>query len=96
MNWIDYLKRLLGKQGVAETLPEGYCPNCWGEQEYEGQVREVLIKNHIDLNNVEQNLGWIEAYVIEHFEGIKMKDEEGSKVCPSCQKSHVSLTERIK
>jgi hypothetical protein len=69
-------------------MPDEYCPNCWGEQEYDGKVREVLAREHIDLNNVEENLGWIEAYVIEHFEGIKIKEENGRKVCPSCQRQN--------
>ena len=72
---------------TADT-PEGYCPNCWGQQEYDGKVREVLMKKHVDLNNVESELGWIEAYFIENFEGIKVKDENGRKVCPACKNEY--------
>lgn len=86
MNWLDYMKGLIaGKKGA----PEGYCPNCWGEQQYEGKFRDVLEKEHIDLNNVEENLGWIEAYVIENFEGIKVRDEDGRKICPACHREHL-------
>lgn len=47
------------------------CPNCWGRQEYDGQYCDARVQKKIDLNNVEENLGWITAYVIEKFEGIR-------------------------
>jgi len=87
MKWIDYIRKLLGGQRTESETPDGYCPNCWGEQQYEGKFRDVLMKEHIDLNNVEENLGWIEAYVIEHFEGVQLKNENGRKVCHSCHRS---------
>lgn len=64
----NLIKSLLGRPDPAiENLN---CPNCWGRQEYEGQYCEVRITKKIDLNNVEEHLGWITAYVMENFDGV--------------------------
>lgn len=46
------------------------CPNCWGEQEYQGAFWETSSNAHIDLNNILQKKGWIQAYIAKYFEGI--------------------------
>lgn len=53
---------------VSEELN---CPNCWGRQEYDGQYCDARIQKKIDLKNAEVKLGWILAYVIKKFDGIK-------------------------
>ncbi|MCB9202027.1 MAG: hypothetical protein H6604_03125 [Flavobacteriales bacterium] len=65
------------------------CPNCWGRQEYEGHFYDASKKDKIDLNNISQKRGWIQAYVVKYFEGMKKKvavsaDDE----CPSCSLSY--------
>ncbi|MCB9315680.1 MAG: hypothetical protein H6569_06050 [Lewinellaceae bacterium] len=56
----------------------GRCPNSWGRQEYEGIYLEAASKSeHIDLNNIVQKKGWIQAYVEKYFEGLHEHNAEG-------------------
>ncbi len=46
------------KKPAAETkgqTPEGLCPNCWGEQEYDNMIREMYVDKQIDVNNHKAN-----------------------------------------
>ena len=78
---IGFLKK--GKQ--KDEAPQGYCPNCWGTQEYEGKFFEAMKNNNVDLDNLKEKKGWIQAYALEHFETIKLKEEDKGLVCPSCK-----------
>lgn len=82
-----YFKRMLGS-GIkdAPVCTDDECPNCWGKQQYDGKVHEVRSREHIDLNNANRKLGWIEAYVIKHFEGIGVRLRKGRKVSPVSKK----------
>ena len=40
---LNFLKKKQASKD--ETSPEGFCPNCWGRQEYGGQFLEA-VKNH--------------------------------------------------
>jgi len=85
MSLITRLKEYFEKNEDKLEAPEGYCPNCWGRQEYEGQFLTAIHKEKIDLNNVMEKKGWIQAYATEHLEGIKLKKSEGSNVCSTCK-----------
>lgn len=61
--------------------PENYCPNCWGTQEYQDEIREKAKEARVDLNNVSQYKGWIQGYATKHLTGLKL-DKKG--VCPTC------------
>ncbi len=90
MTIIQRIKNLLlGKKETTET-PENYCPNCWGRQEYEGQLLEAIRNEKIDLNNIDQKKGWIDAYATKHFEGIRLKntDKDDTVVCSGCEVSY--------
>ena len=53
---IDKLVRFF-KQSPEETknqVPEGVCPNCWGEQEYDQLIRAMYRDKQIDVNNHEK------------------------------------------
>lgn len=84
MNILELVKNILG--GKSELpAPEGYCPNCWGEQMYEGRFREKLKQEQIDLNNINDKRGWIQGYSAQHLEGIKLKESNDLFECPSCK-----------
>ena len=85
MSITDIFKNYLSKAAKSTEAPEGFCPNCWGRQEYEGKFLEALHQEKIDLNNVEQKVGWIQAYAAEHFEGIKLLETDDLVECPSCK-----------
>ena len=79
--FINFLK---GKK-VFRDAPEGYCPNCWGRQEYGGKFLKALHAEKIDLNNANDKKGWIQAYALKHFEGIKLRETDDLLECPSCK-----------
>jgi hypothetical protein len=78
-----FFMALLGQRKKTVCNLEEDCPNCWGQQLYNGEVKEVLSREHIDLKNAKRKLGWIEAYVIKHFEGIGVRIKNGRKVSPA-------------
>lgn len=48
-------------------------PNNWGRFEYQGEQKTLRARERIDHNNADVKLGWIEAYVIKRFEGLKVR-----------------------
>ena len=79
---LDYLRN---RTEQTKAVPEGYCPNCWGYQEYEGRFLDALQTENIDLNNMKEKRGWIQEYVVRHFEGIKLKETGDLSECPNCK-----------
>lgn len=88
MDLLAKIKKLFSKKETSIEAPEEYCPNCWGKQEYGGQFYEALVNENIDLNNVEEKKGWIQAYAARHLEGIKLKTTGQVNTCPSCKLSY--------
>lgn len=94
MNIVQVFSRLLKNkaEGNKDVAPEGFCPNCWGKQEYGGNFYEAVEKEQIDLNNVNERKGWIQAYATEHLEGIKLhKTEKGVYECQTCKLTYEEL-----
>ena len=65
--------------------PKGLCPNCWGSQEYDGQIRELYRDKQIDVNNHEANYAFIQDFVVTHLDGIRLKKGANSLECPTCK-----------
>ena len=70
---------------TAGKTPEGLCPNCWGSQEYDGQIRELYKDKQIDVNNHEANYAFIQDFVVTHINGIRLKKGANSLECPTCK-----------
>ena len=75
---------------TKEMVPEGLCPNCWGEQEYDNQVRELYKDKQIDVNNHQANYAFIQDFMVTHLNGIKLKKGNNSFECPSCRMKYQS------
>ncbi|MFT4753154.1 MAG: hypothetical protein ACI85Q_000692 [Salibacteraceae bacterium] len=73
------------KEETKGKTPEGICPNCWGEQEYNNQIREMYADKQIEVNNREANYSFIQEFVVTHIEGIKLKKGNNSFECPTCK-----------
>ena len=76
------------KKRPEETInanPEGFCPNCWGNQEYDHTIREMYIDKQIDVNNHNANHAFIQDFVVNHVNGIKLKKGNNGMVCPTCK-----------
>ncbi len=87
MNLFDVVLNYFKSPEQATTnIPDGNCPNCWGRQEYAGNFYEAVKNEQIDLNNVMEKKGWIQAYAAEHLEGIELKKVEGGVLeCTACK-----------
>lgn len=66
-------------------VPEDVCPNCWGQQEYGGQVIDLKEDKQIDVNNSVSRYTFIQDFVVKHVNGIQLKKHEQGYLCPSCQ-----------
>ena len=67
--------------------PTGVCPNCWGEQEYDSQIRKMYVDKQIDINNTEENHAFIQNFVVNHISGIHLKKGNNSFDCPRCKRN---------
>jgi len=84
---IEILITFFKKSAEATTgkTPEGLCPNCWGEQEYDNKIRTMYIDRQIDVNNNDANYAFIKDFVIKHIDGIRLKRGNNSSECPMCR-----------
>ena len=72
------------KEETRNEVPESFCPNCWGKQEYDNQVRELYKDKQIDINNHEANHAFIQEFAVKHLSGIHLKKEGDGLSCPTC------------
>ncbi|HKK87598.1 MAG TPA: hypothetical protein VJ917_02030 [Saprospiraceae bacterium] len=86
MNIIEWVKSYFKdpKSEESNKTPDEFCPMCWGYQQYQGKFVRDLKKNHIDLNNIDENIGWIEGYAAKNLTGIMMERKGSEGHCPSC------------
>ena len=81
------------KKSSTETknsVPEGICPNCWGEQEYDNKIRELYKDKQIDVNNHSSNYSFIQKFVVTHLNGIHLKKGNNGLECPTCRMKALS------
>ena len=45
-----------------DEVPDGVCPNCWGDQEYGNVIREKFKDAQIDVNNRERKYAFIQDF----------------------------------
>jgi hypothetical protein len=72
------------KEETKDSTPEGVCPNCWGNQEYDNQIREMYHDKQIDVNNKQANYAFIQDFVVNHIDGIRLKKGNNGYECPTC------------
>jgi uncharacterized protein YbaR (Trm112 family) len=78
----SFLKREKGKS----EAPEGFCPNCWGQQEYSGKFYEAIKNEGVDINSLNPKKGWIQDYAEKNLNTIILQHrEDESLVCPRCK-----------
>lgn len=76
-------------ESTKGKTPEGLCPNCWGEQEYDNMIREMYEDVQIDINNQKASYAFIQDFVVNKINGIKLVKGNKSSVCPTC---HIKVT----
>ena len=79
---IQFFKR--PKAETENEVPEGLCPNCWGSQEYDNQIRELYQDKQIDVNNHAANHAFIQEFVVSNLNGIKLTKGNNGVECPTC------------
>jgi len=67
-----------------DEVPEGVCPNCWGDQEYGNVVRQKYKDLQIEVNNHSSKHAFIQDFVITNLKGIKLKSKVNGLECPTC------------
>ncbi|GAA0743279.1 hypothetical protein [Gaetbulibacter jejuensis] len=87
MNTLKNILSFLNKtpQEKIGKTPEGFCPNCWGRQEYGGNFFKALKAEK--LENLERKKGWITAYVERNLKHIQLQHKEKKQVCNVCFES---------
>lgn len=76
------------KEETANKVPEGLCPNCWGDQEYDNQIRERYKDRQVDVNNGEANYAFIQEFMVTNLNGIHLKKGNNSLECPTCRRKY--------
>lgn len=84
MNLFNFLKQTVDNDDSKSAMPEGYCPNCWGRQEYGGRFYESIKTEGINTNNIDQKKGWVQAYAEKNITGIQLRADDAQLVCDSC------------
>lgn len=82
---LEYFRK--PKETTENESPDGYCPNCWGEQEYGKNIRQLYRDKQVDINNHESNYAFIQEFVVSHIEGIHLKRGENGLQCPTCKRN---------
>ena len=72
------------KEETKDKAPDGFCPNCWGTQEYDNTIRELYKDKQIDVNNREARHAFIQEFVVERVKGIQLKKGNNGIECPTC------------
>ncbi len=80
---ISFFKR--PKSETEDQTPEGFCPNCWGRQEYDNQIRELYKDKQVDVNNHQANYAFIQDFMVTHLDGIHLKRGNTGMECPTCK-----------
>jgi hypothetical protein len=85
MSIIDNIKTSFNKNKNHETTeqaPEGICPNCWGNQNWDGDFYEVMKGNKNDKRDYTYN-NFINKIVETNISGITIHKD--TYTCKTCQ-----------
>ncbi len=84
MSLLDNIIKYI-KGGYQEKAPEGVCAICWGHQEYDNQIREIVKDQQIDVSGGREKYNFIQDFVVNHVDGIKLKNTINGLECPKCK-----------
>ena len=93
MGFIEIIANFFSKSKdeTKDQVPVGACPICWGEQEYDGQIRELYKDKQIDVNNHKVNHAFIQEFVVTRLDGIRLKKGNNGHECPTCKRVKSTL-----
>ena len=84
---MKFIKQLLENKSEEEIseLSKGYCPNCWGDQEYDNLIRDKFKDTQISVNNHSMNYAFVQDFIVTHLDGIKLKSTVKGTECSTCR-----------
>ena len=93
MNLLETLSAFFARSAeeTAGETPDGACPNCWGRYEYDGEIRKVARDRQIDVNNGVERYAFIQDFVVNHIDGIRLRHDDRGFICPKCKTRHRSV-----
>lgn len=85
--FIESLKRyFFPEPGTsAPDRPDGVCPNCWGHQQYDGEIRDAIRDQRVAVQNGQAQDAFIKDFVVKHVDGIRLQPLDGRQACPKCE-----------
>lgn len=90
MSFVDNLVEFIRKpeEHTKGKTPEGLCPVCWGYQEYDQKLRKLFRDKQVDVNNRQDSYMIVQKFVVDHLDGIKLRDGEIVE-CTKCGRKEV-------
>lgn len=68
-----------GKIDSNSLITADVCPNCWGKQEYNGEI-----KKYIKIKDSLGKKAFVAKFVETHLDGIKLEKNADTVVCKKC------------
>tara|TARA_B100000795_G_scaffold173674_1_gene130984 strand:- start:4871 stop:5212 length:342 start_codon:yes stop_codon:yes gene_type:complete len=65
--------------------PERVCPNFWEKQEYDNEIRDMVEDPQIEVNLGSKKYAFIQYFVVNHIDGIKLRSAINGTECPRCK-----------
>ncbi len=88
---IDYLRKK--PIHAQESTPKGFCPNCWGKQEYGGHFYQTAKNYNADINSTNPKIGWVQDYANKYLLNIQLQKKDGQLACKKCKLIYQPTTE---
>ncbi len=82
---IEFFKK--PKEETEGKSPDGTCPVCWGYQQYDHKIRQVLKDKQIDVNNHVDSYMKVQKFVVKYVDGIRLK-KSPIESCPHCSEEN--------
>ena len=73
-----------------ELMEAGVCPNCWGQQEYDGKFVEFVndqTKSNINHDKTHKK-AFVQQFIETEVTGIRLKKEGDYLQCMKCELKH--------
>ncbi len=93
-NLHEHAKSIEQKSDTQNSYPKGYCPNCWGREEYGGNFYEEVAKRNMNALDDKYDSGWVDNYAVTHLKGAQLEDKGNAFACPTCAARFVKVEDQ--
>ncbi|MBT8327896.1 MAG: hypothetical protein KJP21_09240 [Bacteroidia bacterium] len=93
MSLLNWLKNKNTSEKNDQLIADaGLCPNCWGQQSYDGKFVRAVKDKQIDINNHDSTAtrAFIQDFVKTHLEPITLQNNDVFDQCPTCKVKYAS------